>query len=97
LGLEFIRSEVLEWGFFVSAILFAAVAAVLGHRVHKRIGITAGFGLGIVVLTAGRLGEAMSLFEGGAVLAVAGGSLIVLGHFNNSRASRACSDACCPG
>ena len=46
------------------------------------------------IIWADRLGEALSLYEGGAVLAVIGGSLLVLSHILSLRETR--KRACCP-
>ncbi len=88
LGLTVLAHEAFEWGFFALAISFALVAAVVGYQSHRTRWLMAGFGVGILVLTAGRLGEALALYEGGAALAVIGGSILVVSHLLSLRQAR---------
>ena len=82
-------------GFFAAAVTLAAIAAALGYRVHRNAWVLAGFGLGGLVLVAGRLGEALGLYEGAAGLAVAGGLMLVASHVFSAKRTRACQGACC--
>lgn len=95
LGLELLRHELFEWSFVAVAVLFAAVAAVVGVRAHHSWWIAAGFGVGALLLLSARLGEAFALFEGGVVLAILGGIVLVGSHSWNTRRARACRAACC--
>lgn len=95
LSIEFLANEAVEWGLFASAVIFAVVAAVLGFRVHKNTRVLGGFAVGLVALTAARLGEALGLFEGTLVLAVLGGGVLVASHLTSARQLRACRKACC--
>ncbi len=98
LGLEFLRNEALEWGLFAVALSVAALAAGLGYRVHHNLWVLGSFATGIAVLVAGRLGEALELYEGAGLLAILGGVLLVVSHFRNIGSIRACKAACCtPG
>lgn len=92
LGVEFLRHEAFEWGFFALAIGFAVVAAVLGYRVHRTPWVLGGFALGIAILAAGRFGEALDLFEGSVVLAVIGGGVLIASHVASVRAHAACCE-----
>ena len=96
LGAEFLANEAVEWGLFASAVLFAVLAATLGYRQHRDGRILFGFGLGLVALTAARLGEALSLFEGTLVMAVLGGTILVSSHLMSVRVLRACRADCDP-
>ena len=82
----------------VQALLGSAACVMLaaaGARFFsRRVGVLAGFGLGILVLVAGRLGEALELYEGGAILAITGGSLLVAAHVASTMRTRACQEAC---
>lgn len=93
LGLEVLAHEGFEWGFFALAIGFALVAALLGYRIHRTRWLLTGFGAGMLVLIAGRFGEAFALYEGGAVLAVVGGALLATSHILSLRQIR--RQACC--
>lgn len=96
LSLEALKDEAFEWGFFLAAISFAALAGGLGYRSHRVAWIPMGFLGGIALLTTARLSEALSLFEGGGALAVAGGALLVTLHVVNGVKSKAAHVACCP-
>lgn len=89
-GLGFLANEAFEWAFFSSAIGFAGAAAWLGYRSHRTPWVVAGFGLGMVVLITGRLAEALKLFEGGAILAITGGALLVASHVGSATRTRTC-------
>jgi hypothetical protein len=93
-GLGFLADESFEWGLFVTAVGFAFAAAIFGYRVHRTWWVPAGFGIGILVLMAGRLGEAMQLYEGGAIVAITGGSLLLTTHVASAVRTRACREAC---
>ncbi|MEN0065513.1 MAG: MerC domain-containing protein [Myxococcota bacterium] len=95
LGLSFLANEAFEWGFFTIAVAFAGAAALIGYRVHRASWVVLGFGLGIVMLAFGRLGEALNLFEGSALFAMAGGLVLVATHLASLRQLRACSSAEC--
>ena len=94
LGLSMLRGEAFEWGFFAFAIGFAVLAGGLGYRVHRTWWVLAGFGAGIAVLVAGRLGEALALFEGGAVLSILGGVVLVGTHAASTLRTRSCQVPC---
>ncbi|MFT5686326.1 MAG: hypothetical protein ACI8RZ_007282 [Myxococcota bacterium] len=94
LGLNALTHEAFEWGFFTLAVGCALVAAVLGYRIHRTRWLLTGFGVGVLVLLAGRLGEALALYEGGAFLAVLGGGLLATSHVVSLRQTR--EQACCP-
>lgn len=96
LGIELLANELFEWGFFALAVGFALAAALIGYRVHRTGWILAGFGVGLLVLLAGRLGEALALYEGGGVIAVIGGALLASCHVASLRRSRPCTSECCP-
>ena len=55
--------EIIEWLFFSLAIGFALLSAGFGYHVHKKLNILVFFGIGMLVLTTGRLAEAFELFE----------------------------------
>lgn len=96
LGLDFLANEAVEWGLFGAAVGFALLAAGLGYRVHRNRRVLGGFGVGLALLGAARLGEAMALFEGTLVLAVLGGAVLVTSHVMSSRCTRACREGCAP-
>lgn len=83
LGAE--HHEAVEWLFFSSAIVFALLSSIFGYRAHKNRNLMVYFGLGIVILTMGRLAEALELFEGGDILAIAGGGVIFISHVWSTR------------
>jgi hypothetical protein len=95
-GLELFAGEAFEWGFFALALVFATLAAALGYRAHRTAWVPLGFALGGGMLVVARLAEALALFEGGAVLAVCAGLLLVGFHVANTLRMRACEEACCP-
>tara|TARA_B100000029_G_scaffold397403_1_gene395684 strand:- start:205 stop:582 length:378 start_codon:yes stop_codon:yes gene_type:complete len=95
LGLEFLRHEAFEWGLFGLALSVAALAAGLGYRVHRSPWVLGSFGAGMAVLLAGRLGEALALYEGAGLLAILGGLLLVVCHLRNIGSIRACKASCC--
>jgi hypothetical protein len=94
LGISFLAHESFEWIFFTLAVVFALAAGLISYRTHRTWWVLAGFGVGVLVLLAGRLGEAFALYEGGAVLAVIGGALLATTHLVNLRQAR--RRACCP-
>lgn len=95
LGIGAAANELLEWGLFALAIGLAIPAAILGRLAGVRAWVSIAFALGAVALVSGRLAEASHRFEGGGVLAVIGGALLVFGHLGNLRhgARRASADA----
>ena len=95
LGLELLREEAFEWGFFIAAAAFALLAAGLGFRQHRDARVLGAFGGGLALLTAARLGEALGLFGGTVVLAVLGGATLVASHWMNTARRRACTQDCC--
>lgn len=94
LGLEFLRNELFEWGFFTLAIGMASLAAVFGYRLHGNTWVLGSFATGGVVLMAGRFGEALGIFEGAGVVAILGGLLLVASHLINISWSRGCRQNC---
>ena len=96
LGLEFLANEAFEWGFFVAAVALAVGAAGIGYASHRTPWVVASFGVGLLVLVAGRLGEAWQLFEGGGLVAVLGGGLLVASHLASRRQVRVCRTDCAP-
>ena len=88
LGLHFLAHEAFEWGFFVLAVSFAIAAGMSGYRTHRNVWLFAGFGVGVLVLIAGRLGEALALYEGGGFVAILGGSILVASHLMSLRRAR---------
>ncbi len=94
-GMDHATHGTLEWFFFSMAASFAAMAAIAGYRTHHAMWVVAGFAVGLLVLATGRMGEALSLFEGGVYFAVAGGGILVLSHIASIRQSRICRNACC--
>lgn len=94
LGLGVLSHEAFEWAFSSVALGLALVAAVLGYRVHRTPWVLAGFGVGMLVLLMGRVGEALELYGGGGLLAVFGGALLVVSHVASARRTVACSGAC---
>lgn len=93
LDLEVLKAEVFEWGFFLAALAFAALAGGVGYRQHRVAWLPMGFAGGIALLTTARLSEALSLFEGGGALAVAAGAVLLTLHGFNAWKARV---ACCP-
>ena len=93
-GLGFLAHESLEWVFFASAAGLAAVAAVGGFLVHRSGWVLGGFAVGLGLLVAGRLGEALALYEGGAALAVMGGVALAGCHLLSTRQVRQCQGTC---
>ena len=89
LGLGFLADEVFEWALFVMAISLALLAALLGYRAHRTRWVVAGLGVGALVLVAGRLGEALALFEGGSLVSIAGGALLAGTHLASMARTRA--------
>lgn len=89
-GLGFLQSEAFEWGFFALALGFGGAAATLGYRVHGTVWLAAGFGVGMLLLAAGRLGEALSLFEGAGMVAITGGVTLVGAHLASIQCTQAC-------
>jgi len=94
-GLNHAAHGTLEWLFFASAATLAIIAAVVGYRTHHTLWVVGGFAAGLLVLSAGRMGEALSLFEGGVYFAVTGGSILVLSHVASIRETRRHRRACC--
>lgn len=94
-GMNHAMHGTLEWLFFGFASTFAIIAAVVGYRTHRVGWVVGGFALGLAVLTTGRLGEALSLFEGGVYFAVAGGGILVMSHVLSIQQTRRCQRACC--
>ena len=84
-------NETLEWGFFGIAIVLALFAAVSAYRVHASPAVLAGFGVGVATLGLGRAAEALSLFEGGGVLSIVGGLILVAAHVYSLRCHRDCA------
>jgi hypothetical protein len=93
LGLNVLAHEAFEWGFFSLAVSIALVASFVGYQIHRTWWLLAGFGFGILVLVAGRLGEALALYEGGAALSAIGGGLLAASHVVSLRQRRKL--ACC--
>lgn len=94
IDLEFLRSEALEWGFFASAMLLGLLASALSFRAHQNTRILAGFGIGLGLLLAGRLGEAFHLFPGAGVVAIVGGLTLAGAHLQSLRHTRQCAADC---
>ena len=82
-NVQFLSSynEVLEWGFFSFALVFALSSLIFNWKKHKNIMVLIGLVLGICILTLGRMSEAMSLLEGGGVLSIIGGTVLFCSHF----------------
>ena len=83
------NNELFEWGFFGLAVLFGLTSATVGIRKHRNVLVLGSFVAGLSILVLGRLGEAMSLFEGGEALSIAGGIFLFIAHMYSSR--------CCSG
>ena len=81
-------NEVFEWGFFGMAILFAIISAAFGLKKHQNYMVLIGFVTGMAVLILGRLGEAMSLFEGGEALSISGGMFLFVSHMYSTTCCR---------
>jgi hypothetical protein len=90
LGVEFLAGEAVEWSLYGFAVVFALVAGALGYRTHRSLPVLGGFCLGLMVLSAARLGEAFHLFGGTLVLAVLGGGILVATHVLSARRVRSC-------
>lgn len=88
LGLGFLSGELSEWGFTILATCFALLAAWLGFRSHRSLRIEAGFGVGIALLLAGRLGEELGGHGLGLALSLAGGGLLAVTHLISLWAQR---------
>ena len=71
-----------------AAVSFALAAAVISYQSSRTRWLLAGFGAGIIVIVAGRLGEALALYEGGAALSVLGGVLLAASHVASIRQAR---------
>ncbi|MFK7929383.1 MAG: MerC domain-containing protein [Myxococcota bacterium] len=95
LGLEVLEAEVLEWAFFAFALCFAGLAAALGFRTHHNFWVMGAFVAGIGLLVVARLTEALSVFDGGPVLAILGGLVLVGSHLVNTAQIKACQQPCC--
>lgn len=82
-SIEFLSSynEILEWGFFSFAMLFALSSLIFSWKIHKNIIVLIGLIVGSALLTLGRMSEAMSLFEGGGTLSIIGGAVLFYSHF----------------
>lgn len=93
-GLEFLRHEAFEWGFFLVAISLASLAAFLGYRSHGTRWVLVGFASGILVLSTARFGEALQRLEGGVAFAIIGGALLVASHVASLWRSHACHQEC---
>ncbi len=85
IGLGILANQSVEWALFASAIGFAVAAAWFGYRLHRNPWILGGFATGVLVLAAGRVGEAFELYEGGLVFALVGGALLVTSHLASAR------------
>jgi len=96
LGVDFLANETCEWIFFGAALSFAVLAAGLGYRSHGSRWILAGFATGMLVLVAGRLGEALHVYPGAGVLAITGGLLLATSHLLSARHIRSCGHTDCP-
>ncbi len=99
LGLELLANEAFEWGFFSLALALAVPAGALGFRIHRNRWVLGAFGVGVLVLVAGRLGEALALFQGAGMLAILGGFVLVGSHLTSIRHVQACreEDSARPG
>ena len=86
-GLGIFAGEIFEWGFFTTAMAMAATAAFIAVRSHGDRRVLVGFGVGMLVLSAGRVSEMVGL-HGGFVLAMSGGGLLVLSHLASIRQGR---------
>lgn len=93
LGLGTLIGPAFEWGFIVVAILFAAVALMIGWRRHRVVWILFLFAAGIVGLVAGRLLEAADFHGVGTLLSIASGVTLVVGHSVNILLERGRSQA----
>jgi hypothetical protein len=90
------EQALLEWAFFGVASVFAAGAAIVGYRSHRTWWIAAGFGLGLPVLAAGRLGEAFHIEGVGFGLTVLGGVILASSHLLSIRQCKRAQNSCCP-
>lgn len=88
-------NERFEWGFFSAAFTLAAVGAVAGYRAHGSAMVVTGFAVGLSLLSLGRAAEALALFEGGGVLAVVGGMVLVASHVRSLGCRRSCAKSAC--
>ena len=86
-GLGALLGHEFEWGFTLAALVLAAAALSQGWRKHRSRRVAGLLGGGIVALLLARLLE-----DAGEVvcvsLSILGGTLLVLGHLSNIRASR---------
>ena len=89
------EQALIEWAFFGLAFLFAVGAAVLGFRRHRTWWVAAGFVVGVPILAAGRVGEAMHIEGVGFGLTVLGGLVLASSHILSIRRLRAVDDDCC--
>jgi len=96
LGLGVLANESFEWAFFVFAVGFALAAAWWGYRLHRTWWVLTGFSGGLLLLIAGRMGEALSLYEGGGIVSVLGGGVLVISHILSMRQARVIQEAYCP-
>ena len=89
LGLGFLSGELSEWGFTLLASAVALLAAWLGRGTPRSKLVGAGFGVGVALLLAGRVGEELGGHELGMGLSLLGGVVLVATHLSSLRARRA--------
>ena len=95
LGLEVMLDHEAEWAFTILAIVFASGALVVGWIKHRAPRVAVLFILGIVSLLASRFLEELGGHELGTFVGVVAGVLLVVSHWKNSAAIRACEAECC--
>ena len=95
LGLDILLDHEAEWAFTVVAIVFALGAMAVGWSKHRTPVIAGLFSLGIVGLLGSRFLEEAGSHELGVAVGLASGICLVISHFKNASASKACEAPCC--
>lgn len=95
LGMDLMLDHEAEWAFTILAIVFASGALVAGWMKHRAPRVAGLFILGIGLLLASRFLEEFGGHELGTFVGVVAGILLVVSHWKNSVAIRACDAECC--
>jgi len=90
LGLGALIGHEAEWLFTLVALAFAAIALVVGWRMHQSGQVALLLGFGMIGLLGARFSEEAGAGAFGVALGVAAAVLLVAGHLSNIRAAREC-------